>query len=76
MRLVDPSAAGEQPGPQLQALIDGIGAIQREDVNTDLLRTTNSPVQTMTPEEVNELTNPAQQPIDLNNNGNNPDVQA
>ena len=49
--------------------------MQREDINTDLLWTTNSPVQTMTPEEINELTNPVEQPPqNVNNNEDSPDV--
>ena len=52
--------------------------MQREDINTDLLWTTNSPVQTMTPDEIHELTNPVvepQQPLDVATNGDSlPDV--
>ena len=51
--------------------------MQREDVSTDLLWTTNSPVQTMTPEEVNELANHTQQqqePTNETNNNDSPNV--
>lgn len=56
MRLVDPAASQTKPGPKLQALIDGVGTIQREDITTDVLWTVNANVETMTPEEVQELT--------------------
>ena len=50
--------------------------MQREDVSTDLLWTTNSPVQTMTPEEVNEIANHTQQqePTNETNNNDSPNV--
>ena len=70
MRLVDPAASGKAPGPKLQALIDGIGTVQRKDLNTDLLWMINAPVQTMTPEEVQELTmdDPYQVPPNVDEN--------
>jgi len=49
-----------EPGPKLQSLIDQIGTATREEFHdTDALWLVNAPVETMTPEEIAELTGDA-----------------